>query len=42
MKKKLLKFAIIILIFFIGPYFAYANEIIILPKKKPLINNEKN
>ena len=42
MKKKLLKFTIIIFIFFKGAFFVYANDKIILPEKKPLIPKEQN
>ena len=38
MKKKLLKFTTIFLIFFNVSYFVYANEKIILPEKKPTVN----
>ena len=41
MKKKLLKFTIIFFILFNGGYFAYANEKIILPEKKPDINKSQ-
>ena len=41
MKKKLLKFAIIYFILFTSSYFVYANEKIILPEKKPIINKEQ-
>ena len=41
MKKKLLKFTIIIFIFFKGTFFAYANENVILPEKKPVITKEQ-
>jgi len=41
MKKKLLKFAIIYFILFTSSYYTYANEKIILPEKKPIINKEQ-
>ena len=41
MKKKLLKFGIIIFIFFKGTFFVYANEKIILPEKKPVITQKQ-
>ena len=41
MKKKLLKLAIIFFILFEGNNFIYANEKIILPEKKPILNNEQ-
>ncbi len=40
MKKKLLKFTIIILIFFKGTFSVQANEKVILPKSKPVITKE--
>ena len=42
MKKKLLKFAIIIFIFFKIPFLVYANDKIILPEKKPVIIKEQS
>ena len=41
MKKKLLKLAIIFFILFVNNNFVYANEKIILPEKKPIINKEE-
>ncbi len=41
MKKKLLKFTIIILIFLNGAFIVHANEKIILPEKKPVVNKEQ-
>ena len=41
MKKKLLKFTIIILIFFKGNFFVHANEKVILPENKPVITKEQ-
>ena len=41
MKKKLLKFTIIYFILFTSSHFVYANEKIILPEKKPIINKEQ-
>ena len=41
MKKKLLKFTIIIFIFLKGPFIVQANKKIILPQKKPDITIEQ-
>ena len=41
MKKKLLKIAIIIFIFFGGTFFVYANDKNILPEKKPFLTKEQ-
>ena len=41
MKKKLLKFTIIIFIFLKSTFIAHANEAIILPEKKPVITKEQ-
>ncbi len=41
MKKKLLKFTIIILFFFKGTFFVQANEKVILPENKPVITEEQ-
>ncbi len=41
MKKKLLKFTIIILVLFKGTFFVQANEKVILPENKPVISNEQ-
>ena len=42
MKKILLKIAVIILIFFKGAFFVYANDKIIIPEKKPDIIKEQS
>ena len=41
MKKKLLKFTIIIFIILKGTFIVHANEKIILPEKKPVISKEQ-
>ena len=41
MKKKLLKFTIIIFIFFKSAFLVNANEKIIIPEKKPVITKEQ-
>ena len=42
MKKKLLKIAIIIFIFFGGTFIVYANDKNILPEKKPVLTKEQS
>ncbi len=41
MKKKHLKLVIIFFILFLNNNFVYANKKIILPEKKPILNNEQ-
>ena len=41
MKKKLLKLVIIIFILLVSNSISYANEKVILPEKKPIINEEQ-